>query len=174
MSTLTVGLNINRFTDPAKAVIRRSRHTANVHRSRGIGTDDLLATLAGSKTKIGEALSTNGVTYGQVLSCTRFYSEDGWADRELNESELGSNFDGGARNALSQAIIGAEMRNEDKATEIDLLNVLIGYSSNNFASYKVLQRLGKTSGPIFRSLSERLNSSTDTEQVVEKLLAHVT
>jgi len=70
--------------------------------------------------------------------------------------------------------MGAELRKEEQATDIDLLNVLIGFSSSNFESYKVLKRLGKTPGSIFRSLATIDEINASVEQVSKRPTVNVT
>ena len=164
MSTVKLGLNLSNFSPGAQAIIRKSREAANVHRALKIDTADLLAATADSKTLSGEVLRGHKVTYGEVLSCCRFYRGQDKANYSFNEGDFESNFEHEARVALLETVRNTEEKKEPASTESDLLHTLLGYGHDDFTSYRIIKRLELIPGAILRELERREGPSNPQAQ----------
>ena len=129
------------FSSTCWEVLKHAREAANLRRMPVIESEDLLAGLAKSDTKVGRALVRAGATYAEILSCCTFHKCDFFEKRPFSENDVVSNFTSTARNAIAKSLILADIKGTDKVTEAELFEVIAGYNDEKFTSVAILERL---------------------------------
>jgi len=136
-------LSINRFSQAMQSVIRNAVKAGTIRKADKLDTQDLLASLAESGTKSGQALNGCGATFPTVMTSCDYCRTKYGRDVQVDEDDINTMFSSDGRKALLLAETIAKLRNKPEVTEEELLEVLTGAGGlNEPVSKKILDRLG--------------------------------
>ena len=164
---MSSGLTIGRFSPEARKIVCGVLKPANYRKADRADTTDLLASMAASETKSGEALRHNGITYGEVMTYLTYHKQKFGRDISIptgdEDFDLGQIFSTDAKKALTNAIALADFRDKSEVTGGELFDILVGgldlrESENPLASQTLIKRIADELGITTGDLRSTLNN----------------
>lgn len=157
----------NIFSPVAWNIVCGSLKPANIRKTNRVDTSDLLASLADSDTKPGNLLKSQGVTFGEVMTCVRYHKQRFGSDLEIDPENVDLIFDSEGKEALNKAMKIASSHDKSQVTEDDLFVSLTGINdlkSPNFNSERIIRRIFSDSHRDFGELDKAYRDS-QTEKI---------